>query len=61
MISGFWRDDIDTCIYCIEALQLCACAGRRKKKLVKVKKELKKRRVHWMEGKPWKTKKTIYI
>ena len=32
MISGLWRADIDTCIYCIEALQLCARAGKKKKK-----------------------------
>ena len=40
MISGFWRGDIDTCIYGIEALQLCARCLEEKKR-VKVKKEKK--------------------
>ena len=56
MISGFWRADIDTCFYCIEALQLCARCWK-KKKHVRVKKEKKRGSVHWMEGRPWKKKK----
>ena len=60
MIFGFWRADIDTCIYCIEALQLCARC-QKKKKSVRVKKEKKtKGSVHWMEGRPWKKKQNIY-
>ena len=42
MISGFWRGDIDTCIYGIEALYLCAHCWKKKKRRVRVKKELKK-------------------
>lgn len=62
MISGFWRADIDTCIYCIETLQLCARCWKKKRVRVKKKKQ-KKDSVHWMEGRPWKNKKTknIYI
>ena len=60
MISGFWRADIDTCIYCIEALQLCARCLK-KKKCVKVKKEKKKEAVciGWKEG-LGKKKQNIY-
>ena len=39
MISGFWRADIDTCIYGIEALYLCAHCWKKKKRHVRVKKE----------------------
>ena len=39
MISGFWRGDIDTCIYGIEALYLCAHCWKKKKRRVRVKKE----------------------
>ena len=68
MIFGFWRADIDTCIYCIEALQLCARCWKNKKKkkiikkkCVKVKEKKKRGNVHWMQGRPWKKKKTKYI
>ena len=61
MISGFWRADIDTCIYCIEALQLCARCQNKKKNMPGLrKKERKKDSVRGMEGRPWK-KKTKYI
>ena len=60
MISGFWRVDIDTCICCIETLQLCARCWKKKIKCVRVKKERKKRgSVHWMEGRPWKKKREV--
>ena len=32
MISGFWRGDIDTCIYGIKAWYLCAYCWKEKKK-----------------------------
>ena len=53
MISGFWRGDIDTCIYGIEALYLCAHCWKKKKGVSGLRKNKKKRRVHWMEGRPW--------
>ena len=60
MISGFWRADIDTCIYCTEALQLCARCWKKKKR-VRVKKEKKKAVcIGWKEGLGRKKNK-IYI
>ena len=59
MIFGLWRADIDTCIYCIETLQLCARCW--KKKRVRVKKKNKKKTVciGWKEG-LGKKKQNIY-
>ena len=43
MIFGFWRGDIDTCIYGIEALYLCAHCWKKKKKKGRVRVKKKKR------------------
>ena len=45
-------------------LRHCICVhivGRKKKGVSGLRKNKKKRRVHWMEGRPWKKKNEIYI